>query len=393
MKSTLREKSNSEKYKLRKKRFGTNDVTPVWVADMDINTPYFVLKAVRKRLKHPILGYEDIPKSLFKSQIKWMKKQHNVNIKLKDMIYLPSVVSSINVTIKSFSDVGDNIIVQTPVYPPFFESIKKHNREVLENKLKQNKNGGYTFDIKDLKSKINKKTKILLLCNPHNPVGRVWTKKELTQILNICVKNNIIVFSDEIHSDLVYSPNKHISFSSLNTNAKNISITATGVGKTFNMAGFAISSIVISNKFLKNKFLHSYNKIHFSQGATLSHIACETAYKKGFKWLEELKIDLYSNYKGLEKLCNKYQKLIKLIPIEATYLAWLDCRGMKLNDKQLNSFFIKDAKLGLSQGISFGGNGSGFMRLNFAVSKTNMIKIINQLEQALKKINFNKRKK
>jgi len=381
--SANRENTNAEKYTAKKRLFGTEDILPVWVADMDIDTPSFVFDDIQKRLTHPILGYEEVPETALQSQVDWMKNNHGVDIEIENLIYSHSVVASINVAIEAFTDEGDNIIVNTPVYPPFFQSVKRHNREVLENKLVLKENSRYGFDLEDLKSKINKKTKLLLLCSPHNPVGRVWKKEELLELLDICVKNNIIVFSDEIHSDLVYEGNKHISFSSLSQKAKDISLTAMGVGKSFNLAGIAMSSVYISNEKLKEKFLETYHKHHFADGSVLSHVAFESAYTNGEVWLNELKIHLYKNYEMLKEVCEKYPEKIKLIPIEATYLAWLDCRGMNFTDRELKDFFVKDAKLGLNPGIGFGENGSGFMRLNFAVSSEMMKEVIARLENAL----------
>ncbi|MEA3227433.1 MAG: PatB family C-S lyase [Campylobacterota bacterium] len=381
--SALRDNTNAEKYRLRKKLFGREDIEPVWVADMDIDTPQFVLDSVSERLKHPIVGYEEVPDSAFLAQIEWMKKEHNISFKLEDMIYSHSVVSSMSVAIEAFSEVGDKVIVQTPVYPPFFHSVLKHKRTLLKNPLKQDEEGVYSFDIEDLKSKIDKDTKLLLLCSPHNPVGRVWKREELEEILALCLEHNIVVFSDEVHSDLVYTPHKHIPFTSLNEQAREITVSAMGVGKTFNMAGFAMSSVVITNKELRDKFLTIYERIHFAQGTVLSHVAFESAYKDGKEWLEQLKKHLYGNYEMLQELLKNYSSSIKITPIEATYLAWLDCRGMNLGDKELRVFFIKEAKLGLNAGIGFGREGSGFMRLNFAVSRAKMSEIIKLLERAL----------
>jgi len=383
--SAPRENTNAEKYTLREKLFGTSDVEPVWVADMDIDTPDFVLNAVAKRLKHPIVGYEDIPESAFEAQCEWIAKEHGMVLDSKDMLYSHSVVASMNVAIEAFSEVGDKVIVQTPVYPPFFHSVNRSGRTLLKNSLKQNSNGVYEFDIEDLKSQIDESTKLLLLCSPHNPVGRVWRRDELEAILEVCLEHNIVVFSDEIHSDLVYKPNKHIPFASLSQRAKNITITAVGVGKTFNMAGFAMSSVAITNEDLKKRYLEVYTRVHFAQGAVLSHVAFEAAYREGKEWLEDLKIHLYGNYKMLENICDKYSNLIKITPIEATYLAWLDCRAMGLRDKELREFFVQDAKLGLNAGISFGREGSGFMRLNFALSRAKMSQIIDLLENGLEK--------
>ncbi|WP_373034875.1 PatB family C-S lyase [Sulfurimonas sp.] len=382
-KSADREHTNAEKYALREKLFGTKDVLPVWVADMDIDTPDFVLDAVKKRLQHPIVGYEEVPVSAFEAQIEWIKKEHGISFEVEDMFYSHSVVASMSLAIEAFSDVGDKVIVQTPVYPPFFHSVMKHERELLKNPLKQNADGKYVFDIEDLKSKIDDKTKLLLLCSPHNPVGRVWHKEELEEILQVCLEHNIVVFSDEIHSDLVYAPNKHIPFASISKEARDITVTAIGVGKTFNMAGFAMSSVAIQNKELREKFSKCYKCVHFAEGSVLSHAAFESAYINGKEWLEDLKKHLQKNYKMLQEVCEKYSEQIKIIPIEATYLAWLDCRGMDLSSKELRRFFVEEAKLGLNAGLSFGREGDGFMRLNFAVSTTIMLEVIKRLDKAL----------
>lgn len=379
-----REDTNAEKYTLRQKLFGTLDVEPVWVADMDIDTPQFVLDAVKKRLEHPVMGYEEVPSCAWQAQIEWMREHHNLEIQEDALLYSHSVVASMNVCINAMSEVGEKVIVQTPVYPPFFHSVLENGRELLKNPLKQDEEGVYRFDSEDLKSKIDKDTKLLLLCSPHNPVGRVWKRTELEEILEICLENDIVVFSDEIHSDLVYAPNQHIPFCTLSQEAKDITITALGVGKTFNMAGFAMSSVYIPNKDLREKFLKVYKQIHFAEGASLSHVAFEAAYTHGSSWLEQLKVHLYKNYSDLKELCERYPKLIKLTKLEATYLAWLDCRGMQLSNKALREFFIHDAKLGLNAGLSFGREGSGFMRLNFAVSSVKMLQLIERLETALK---------
>ena len=370
---------------LREKLFGTEDVMPVWVADMDIDTPDFVLSAVRKRLEHPIVGYEEVPTSALQAQCDWMQKHHGIELHVKDILYSPSVVASINVAIEAFSEEGDKIVVQTPVYSPFFHSVHNHERKVLKNPLKIDADGRYNFDIEDLKSKIDKDTKLLLLCSPHNPVGRVWKKEELQAILDVCVEYDIVVFSDEIHSDLVYEPNKHTPFLSLGDAAKKRTIAAIGVGKTFNMAGFAMSSVVIEDKDLREKFQKVYDKIHFAQGSALSHVAFEAAYTYGDEWLEELKLHLQKNMQMLQNVCEKYAHVMKLTKIEATYLAWLDCRGMMLKDKELRTFFVQEVKLGLNPGILFGREGSGFMRLNFALSSDKMLELIQRLENALEK--------
>jgi cystathionine beta-lyase len=359
------------------------------VADMDIDTPDFVLDAVKKRLSHPIIGYEEVPSSAFKAQARWLKKEHNFEVELEDIFYSHSVVASMRVAIEAFSKKGEGVIVQTPVYSPFFHSVLNLERKLVKNPLKAKDDGTYTFDIEALKKSIDKDTKLLLLCSPHNPVGRVWKKEELEAILAVCLEHNIVVFADEIHSDLVYENHKHIPFATLK-NAKKITLSAVGVGKTFNMAGFAMSSVIVQDETLKKSFQKAYDNVHFAQGAVLSHVAFEAAYTEGKEWLEELKIHLYKNYTMLQELCLKYPELIKLTPIQATYLAWLDCRGMQLRDKALRNFFVQEAKLGLNAGISFSREGSGFMRLNFAISYDKMLELIKRLDNALKGMKIDK---
>jgi len=383
-----REGTNAEKYVLRQELFGTDDVLPAWVADMDIDTPPCVLEAVKKRLEHPIVGYEEVPQSAFEAQIEWIEKEHGMRFEVEDMFYSHSVVASMHTAIEAFTKEGDGVIVQTPVYPPFFHSVLKLNRKLVKNTLKCDEIGNYSFDIEDFKAKIDENTKLLLLCSPHNPVGRVWKREELEEILAVCAEHNIVVFADEIHSDLVYAPHKHIPFASLGQKAQALSVTAVGVGKTFNMAGFAMSSVAVQNKELKEQFKKAYDKVHFAQGSSLSHVAFETAYKEGKEWLETLKIHLYENYLMLEEVAKEYPQFIKITPIEATYLAWIDCRGMGLKDKELRTFFIEEAKLGLNPGLSFGREGSGFMRLNFAVSSAKMMEIVRRLQNALQRRTF-----
>ena len=381
--SAPREASNAEKYRLREELFGTEDVEPVWVADMDIDTPSFVLEAVKERLTHPIVGYEEVPRSAFEAQRDWMKRYHSFDFEVDDLFYSHSVVASMSVAIEAFTKKGEGVIVQTPVYSPFFHSVLHLERKLIKNPLRQAADGSYRFDIEDLRAKITDDTKLLLLCSPHNPVGRVWRREELEAILALCIEKDIVIFADEIHSDLVYKGYKHTPFASLSEAACARTVTAIGVGKTFNMAGFAMSSVVVSDIKLKEQFQKAYDRVHFAQGAVLSHVAFESAYREGREWVVALLDHLESNYKKLHKMLEKYSECIVLTPIEGTYLAWLDCRGLGLKDKALRAFFIEEAKLGLNAGISFGREGSGFMRLNFAISEVAMDRVVKKLDKAL----------
>jgi cystathionine beta-lyase len=377
--------TNAEKYALRQKLFGTEDVLPMWVADMDIATPRCVRDAVAERAEHPVYGYEEMPNSAYETQIAWMKKRHGIAMKREWMLYSPSVVATINVAIQAFTRPGDKVIVQSPVYFPFYSSVSNNDRELLLNPLRRDENGDYTFDLDDLKSKIDERTTLLLLCSPHNPVGRVWKKEELRGLADLCLEHGIKVVADEIHSDLVYAPHRHIPFASLSEEVKNITVTAIGPGKTFNVAGLSVSTAVIADAAMREQFNKVYERIHFAQGTIFAHVGFEAAYSKGESWLEGLLAHLRGNAEALKTLCDRYpEKTAMQIP-EGTYLAWLDCKKMGLGDKKLRRFFVEEAKLGLSPGLSFGKEGSGFMRLNFAVPEPLMDEALSRLEAAFSK--------
>ena len=378
-----RSATNAQKYLLVHQLFGTEDLIPAWVADMDLPTPEFVLDAIQKRLMHPIFGYESFAAEAIKAQTEWIARHHAKQFKAEDFFFSPSVVTSISCAIMAFTQQGDEVIVQPPVYPPFFQQVKKNRRTVIKNALTCDENGVWRFDLKDLRRKITPKTKLLLLCNPHNPVGRAWQKEELEALLEICLEHNIIIFSDEIHSDLVFAPNRHTPLASLK-DASALCISAYGVGKTFNMAGFATSSLYIEESSLKEKFAKQYEAIHFAQGNTFGHIGFFAAYTQGDAWLKQLKAHLWQNYTMLLEALHPFHELIRVTPLEATYLAWLDCRNMHLQDKAMRQWFIQEAKLGLNPGIAFGKEGSGYMRLNFAVSTKMMQEIISRLTKALR---------
>lgn len=369
--------TNAEKYVLREKLFHTREVQPLWVADMDIATPTCVINAVQKRLEHPILGYEIMNDSAYEAQIDWMRHHHGFEMKREWLSYSPSVVASIGCVIRAFSEEGDEVIVMDPVYPPFYSMVKENNRGLLIHSLKQDDAGVYRFDLEQLSTQITSKTKLLLFCSPHNPIGKVWNSDELSALGQWCLKNGIRIISDEIHSDIVYAPNKHIPLASLSSALLENTVTLMGPGKTFNMAGFSISTVCIASQTLREMFEAERKRLHWGDGALLSHVAFEAAYREGDGWYQKL----------LDYLADHAQRIAQALsatPIrytkpEATYLAWLDCREMGLGDRELREFFVHKAGLGLSPGLSFGREGSGFMRLNFAVASE-------QLDEALEKM-------
>ncbi|MGZ5207628.1 MAG: PatB family C-S lyase [Sulfuricurvum sp.] len=370
--------SNAEKYLLREKLFGIETVQPMWVADMDIATPDCVLEAVHERLKHPVIGYEIMRESAYKAQIAWIESHHGWTTRREWFSCSPSVVASIGCAIRAFSDADDEVIVMSPVYPPFFSQVKENNRRLISHSLQVDHEGEYHFDSDALRSKITPKTKILLLCSPHNPVGRVWREDELRFLGMLCLEYGIIIVSDEVHCDIVYEGNCHIPIASLSYDLSQSTVTLLGTGKTFNMAGFAISTVCIASEALRKKYQAELNKVHFGEGSVLSHVAFEAAYRDGGAWYERLINHLHANRDTIIKWALK-NTVVRVSPLQGTYLAWLDCRALGLGDKELREFFIHEAGLGLSPGLSFGREGSGFMRLNFAVATP-------VLEDALEKI-------
>jgi cysteine-S-conjugate beta-lyase len=282
-----RSSTNAEKYVLRQKLFGTDAVIPMWVADMDIATPQCVLDAVGKRLAHPVLGYEMMSDTAFEAQIDWFAAHHNFVMKREWLSYSPSVVASIGCAIRAYSDRGDEVIVMDPVYPPFYAQVRENDRSPLIHSLIQDADGLYRFDLDRLGQQVSGKTKLLLLCSPHNPIGRVWSHEELTSLCRWCEERGIVILSDEIHCDLIYTPHKHIPTARISPEN---TVMLSGPGKTFNMAGFSISTVSIPSESLRSKFEAERKKVHWGEGAVLSHVAFEAAYREGggvVRWFDE----------------------------------------------------------------------------------------------------------
>lgn len=382
---TDRSVSRAEKYALREKLFGTEDVLPMWVADMDIETPQCVRDAVMQRASHPVYGYEEMPSSAYEAQCGWMQARHGLALQREWLFYSHSVVASISTAIMAFTEPGDEVVVQPPIYPPFMKQVIRNGRSLLLNPLRRDEAGVYRFAFEDLKSKLSSRTKLLLLCSPHNPVGRVWERWELEKLAAICMEHGITVFADEIHSDLIFSPHRHIPFMTLDAAVRDSTVTAIGPGKTFNLAGLGISTVVIPDAQKRAQFDAVYEQIHFAQGTIFGHAGFEAAYGEGEGWLDALLPHLRRNAEKLLHLCRQYDAIDFKIP-QGTYLAWLDCRKMGFgSDRALRTFFIEEARLGLSPGISFGKEGSGHMRLNFAVPTPTMDEAILRLKSAMDK--------
>ena len=359
-----REGTYTTKYDGAQKKFGTNDLLPLWVADMDLVSPQCVQNAMQKRASHPIYGYTNYPEAYYKSIQKWMQKRFDWTIKKEWIVPCYGVVPSLNFAITAYSEEGDGIIVQTPLYPPFVNSIKHKNRVVLDNRLVYDE-GQYSIDFEDFETKA-KEAKLFLLCSPHNPTSRAWSKEELERVVEICLAHNVLIVSDEIHADIVYEKVHH----SIGTFEKMIQhcVIFNAPSKTFNVAGLNTSYAIIPNHKIRQSYIVEQNKSGITNGNPFGIEALMSAYNDGEVWLENLKIFLQDNIAYVTTFLEKEQIPIVATKTEATFLMWLDCKGLKLNQDELVSFFVDTSKLGLNNGMDFGKEGNGFMRLNVGTS-------------------------
>jgi cystathionine beta-lyase len=380
-----REGTNCIKYDARSKIFNSKDVLPLWVADTDFRTPDFIMNEIKKRAGHEIFGYTFKPDSYYKSIIGWMQRRHTWPIKKEWISFSPGVVSGLTLAIETFSKPGDGVIVMPPVYFPFFSCVTGTNRKLTENPLKI-VNGRYTFDIDGLKSKIDKNTKLLLLCNPQNPGGMASRLEELTELSHICLENNIIIISDEIHSDLVFNGSRHIPIAMVSPEMEKNSVVLMAPSKTFNIAGLATSIVIIPDRSKFEMYEKRLNIGHLGMGNIFGSVALEAAYKNGDQWLGQLLDYLWNNYLYLEDFFTKHLPKVKVMKPEATYLVWLDFREYGMDDKQLTKFIVKQAKVGLNNGARFGSGGNGWMRLNIGCPLSILAEGLERLKNAFEKL-------
>ncbi|HQV87647.1 MAG TPA: pyridoxal phosphate-dependent aminotransferase [Nitrosomonas sp.] len=374
-----REGSHSVKYDGRQGMFGKSDVIPVWVADMDFATPPAVTRALAQRAAHPIYGYTLFPDSLYDSLIDWMLRRHGWTIQRDWIVMCPGVVPSLNAAVMAFTQPGESVIIQPPVYFPFFSAVTQTGRKLIPNPL-QLENGRYTIDFDHLEQ-CAKNARLLLLCSPHNPVGRVWNSDELERLLAIAAKHDVVVFSDEIHADLIYPGHQHHAIATLPQNTGKI-ITAVAPSKTFNIPGLNLSTLIIPDKSIRNSIKQVLNNIHASASNPFSITAFETAYREGEAWLDDLLIYLRDTRDSVTAFLATHLPEIKIIQPEGTYLLWLDCRTLDMTDAQLKHFFIHEAGVGMSPGILFGNEGSGFMRLNIGAPRRTILSVLEHIREA-----------
>jgi len=360
--------TNSVKYDGRKAFFGNADLMPLWVADMDFRTPDFILDAIKKRAEHELFGYTFRGESYHQSIVNWLQRRHNWEIKPEWISFSPGVVAGLTMAIEALSKPGDGVIVQPPVYFPFFDSVKGTGREMIQNPLRL-ENGRYYFDLEDLKSKIKPSTRLLLLSNPHNPGGMAWNTEELTALAQICLDNKILIISDEIHSDLIFDGFRHTPLAGISEEIAQNCVICMAPSKTFNTAGLSTSFLVIPNK----RHFAAYERVmrlpHLHMGNIFGTIALEAAYTHGEEWLAQILQYLQANYAFLEQFFNENMPEVKVMKPEATYLIWIDFSGLGLTDEILNQKLI-DGGVGLNRGVQFGREGSGYMRMNIGCPRS-----------------------
>ena len=373
--------NRSAKYDERAKKFGTADVIPLWVADMDFRTAQPIIDACVSKAEEGIWGYTSRPDSYFQAVQQWEQRRKGWTPDISLMSWSLGVVPSLSSLVKLFSGDGDKILIQTPVYSEFYDVAEAWGREVLENPLVET-DGKWCIDFNDFAEKV-KQCKIFLLCNPQNPVGRVWEPEELRKMAELCVESGTLLVSDEIHSDLIFHGKRHTPTASLSPEIAANTITCVSATKTFNLAGLQASTTIFPNKDMKRAFEEFWGRMDIRRNNAFSCVAMEAAYREGEEWLDQLLPYISGNFDYICDFCAKNIPQIKPNRPDATYLMWLDCRALSMTNEELRDFFIHKAKLGLNEGYTFGHSLAGFMRLNAACPRATLEKAMRQLKAAV----------
>lgn len=364
--------------------FGNDEVLPFWVADMDFRAPSVVIDSLLKRVEHGVLGYEYKRVSYFDALIHWYQTRHRWLIDRNHIEFCPSVLSAISILINQHSDEGDGIIVQPPVFFEFRSVIRSNNRRLVKNPLKL-VDGKYQMDFEDLEEKAaDPTTKIMIICNPHNPVGRVWTGEELAQAGEICRRHNVLIISDEIHGDIVYKPYRYIPFASISDELAQSSVTCLSPAKTFNIAGVVDAMAVIGHEQYREQFHDFTHRYQINKTNVFASVAIEAAYSEGGAWLDALLAYLQLNISFLRSYLQENLPQVKLIEPEGTYLVWLDFKELGLDAKELEKFLAQKAQLALNPGYWFGREGAGYARMNIACPRSLLQEALFRLTKAVR---------
>jgi len=377
--------TNSIKWDFAENKFSVKDILPMWVADMDFKVPEPVIDALKKVAEHGIFGYTAASQSYYAALKAWMKRRHNWDIKSEWVTYSPGVVSALFMLVKAFTKPEDQVIIQTPVYYPFFSAIKSSNCEILDNPLRL-ENGQYRMDLADLESKVSSRTRMIMLCSPHNPIGRVWRETELRDLGELCLKNNILIISDEIHQDIIFDGFKHIPFALISEELADRTVVCTGASKTFNLAGLQMSGIIIPNPELRERFNNTVRSCGIIQPNIFAVAAAEAAYRDGESWLEQLLNYLQGNLVFMTDYITERIPGLEIIQPEGTYLVWLDFRKCGIDLARLDGFLCKDAKVGLEAGTKFGCKEEGFERINIACTRATLEEGLRRIEEGVSRM-------
>jgi cystathionine beta-lyase len=361
------------------------DALPLWVADMDFKAPPCVLDALKKEAEHGIFGYSDTGREYYETVALWQSERFGYNTQESWLVKSPGIVVAIHIAVRGLTEPGDAVLIQTPVYHPFHSAVTLTGRKLITNELiNEADSGHYIIDFEDFEAKIaQNRVKLFVLCNPHNPVGRVWTKEELTRMGEICLRYGVTVVSDEIHQDFVYGGHRHTVFANLSPELADITVTCTAPSKTFNLAGLMLSNIFIANEGLRVGFLKEYERAGLSQLGVMGIIACKAAYEGGADWLAELLAYLQGNMDLIEQWAAAHPDSVRFRKPEGTYLAWLDFRQLGLSTKALDDLVANKAKVWLSGGTGFGASGAGFLRLNAASPRSIIKEALRRLDAVI----------
>ncbi|MGP4108955.1 MalY/PatB family protein [Virgibacillus sp. L01] len=380
-----RKNTRSVKWDMLKPVFQTEDVLPMWVADMDFQAPQAVNDALKDRADHGIYGYTIIDDDVKDSIINWVTKRHDWEINSDWLSFSPGVVTSLHMAIQAFTEPNDKVLIQTPVYTPFYSVIETHNREVVKNPLLQ-KDNYYHIDFDDFENKLKQGVKAFVLCSPHNPVGRVWTREELQEMARLCLKYDVLILSDEIHGDLTYPNEKHIPIASLSDDIAEQTITCMSPSKTFNLAGLQASYVITTDKEKRDALNKQLNSQGHHMLNTMGNTAMEAAYLHGEEWLDELRNVLKEHQEYVTKMFQENTNVLEVIRSEGTYLLWIDCSAMEMDSKQLKKFMIENAKVGLNTGTDYGEEGKTFMRMNIACPRETLEEGVKRIINAVNKL-------
>jgi len=360
-------------------------IIPLWVADMDFEAPEAVRRAVRERAAHGIYGYTLLPDSYFQSVISWMARRFDWEIRKKWIVFTPGVVPALNLAVQAFTEPGDRIIVQPPVYYPFFQAVENNRRELVHNPL-LTENSRCVMDLERLRNSIDARTRLLILCSPHNPTGRVWTPEELKELAEVCVEHDLIIVTDEIHADLVSPEHSHTPLAALLPELANRIVTCTSPNKTFNIAGLQTANVIITDKDLRQRFQHAAHSAGIELANVFGVVALEAAYSTGGEaWLIRLLDYLWGNYARLQDFCADRFPGLRVFPLEGTYLAWLDCRDLHPDDKKLKDILLRHG-VWLDEGSKFGPGGEGSLRLNIACPRSQLAEALERMAAAFSSI-------